>query len=242
MVPDMTPTVILTRPKAQSASFAAELTAQYDGPIEIIRSPLIEIIPVAARSTGPDAVIFTSANGVIASGRLDLPAGVTAWCVGPKTAALAQEAGFMPITGPGDADGLVSQIIAAKPPGRLAHIRGMHARADLSARLGAAGFICDDIVAYAQKALTLTDQARSATSAQNPVIFPLFSPRTATIFSQQAPFLSPVHAIALSPAVARAIPAGIAQAVTVAQRPDGPAMVAATLKTIKALADRSCFG
>lgn len=242
MVPDMTPTVILTRPKTQSESFAADLRARWDGPIEIIHSPLIEITSVAASVTGPDAVIFTSANGVIASGRLGLPSGLTAWCVGPKTAVRAQEAGFLPIVGPGDADGLAAQIIAARPAGKFAHIRGRHTRAGLCARLNAAGIACDDVVAYAQKALTLTSEARFATSAQKPVIFPLFSPRTATIFSGQAPFVSPVHAIALSHAVAHAIAPGIAQSVTVAQRPDGPAMTEATLAVMAAQPDRAGLG
>jgi len=242
MVPNMTPTVILTRPKAQSESFAADLMARWDGPIEIIHSPLIEITPVAVSITRPDAVIFTSANGVIASGRLGLPSGLMAWCVGSKTAARAQEAGFLPITGPGDADGLAAQIIAARPARKFAHIRGRHTRVDLCARLNAAGIACDDVVAYAQNALTLTSEARFATSAQKPVIFPLFSPRTATIFSRQAPFGAPVHVIALSHAVEHALAAGIAQSVTVAQRPDGPAMVDATLEVIAAQLGRSGLG
>ena len=242
MVPDMTPTVILTRPKAQSESFAAELRANWDGPIRIILSPLIEIVPVSASPARPDAVIFTSANGVAASAQLGLPAGLTAWCVGAKTARLAQEAGFETITGPGDADGLVSRIVEARPPGRLAHIRGRHSRADVCARITAADIGCDDVIVYEQRALPLTSEANSAIAAQKAVIFPLFSPRTATILSQQGPFEWPVQAIALSHAVKSAIADGVALDVKVAQRPDGAAMVAAILEVMQAQLGGHRFG
>ena len=235
----MTPTVILTRPKAQSESFAAELRAQWDDPIEIIIAPLIEIVPVDADPPKPDAVIFTSANGVSASAALDLPGDLTAWCVGAKTAELARAAGYTPITGPGDADGLVSDIIAAKPGGTLAHIRGMHARGDVCARLNAAGVSCVDVVAYDQKVLHLTEEAKLATSAQKNVIFPLFSPRTATILNKEGPLSASVHIIAMSDAVKSAVSATISEQITVADSPDGNAMLSATLSVLKAQFGRS---
>lgn len=234
----MTPTVILTRPKAQSESFATELLAQWDGPIEIIHAPLIEIVPVDARCKTPDAVIFTSANGVSASKRLGLPKGLSAWCVGSKTAELARAAGFEPVRGPGDADGLVRQIIAANPRGRLAHIRGMHARGDVSARLNEAGITCEDVVAYDQKARPLTLEALSAVSAQKCVVLPLFSPRTATILNSEGPFVAAVHVIALSEAVKSAISPEIVKQVTLAESPDGNAMLSATLDVLRSQTGR----
>lgn len=234
----MTPTVILTRPKAQSESFAAELLLHWDGPVEIIHAPLIAIVPVDTICTTTDAVIFTSANGVSASERLGLPKGLSAWCVGSKTSDMARDAGFEPVTGPGDADGLVRQIIAANPRGRLAHIRGMHARGDISARLNAAGMTCEDVIAYDQKALRLTQEAKSAISAQKCVVFPLFSPRTATILNGEGPFAAAVHVIALSEAVKSAISPEIAKQVTLAESPDGNEMVAATLAVLRSLTGR----
>lgn len=235
----MTPTVILTRPKAQSESFAAQLRARWDGPIDIIIAPLIAIVPVAVTCDAPDAVIFTSTNGVSASAKLGLPKGLTAWCVGAKTAELAAAAGFEPITGPGDADGLVAKIIAARLDGPLAHIRGRHARGDVSARLNAAGISCVDVVAYDQKACQLTQEARQAVVAKKSVIFPLFSPRTATILNSEGPFAAEIHAVALSAAVQSAISSEVTEQITVAAHPDGTAMLNATLDVLRAQIGRS---
>lgn len=233
------PTLILTRPKAQSESFAAEIMASWDGPLPIIQSPLIEIVPVQMEPCMPDAVIFTSANGVAFASALNLPIGLTAWCVGTKTAALAQEAGFVPIVGPGDADGLVNKIISAQPSGTITHIRGKHARGDVSKRLNAAGVICTDVVAYDQIELPLTAQAQAAITAANFVIFPLFSPRTAAILAKQRPFLAPVGVIALSGAVQDTLPKGFAQQVMRADEPVQSAMLAATLDMLRTQISRS---
>lgn len=235
----MTPTVILTRPKTQSESFAAEILAQWDEPLEIIHAPLIEIAPLDTSCATPDAFIFTSANGVTASRRLGVPQGRTAWCVGSKTADLARAAGFEPVTGPGDADGLVRQIIAAQPRGKLAHIRGMHARGDVCARLNAAGITCDDVVAYDQRARQLTPEAKSALNARQSVVLPLFSPRTATILNGEGPFVAAVHIIALSKAVELAVSPEISKQITVAASPSSKAMVSATLEILRGQIRRS---
>lgn len=229
----MTPTVILTRPKAQSERFADELIAQWGGALAIIHAPLIKIVPVAASCAKPDGVIFTSANGVSAAKRLGLPKGLAAWCVGSKTAELARAAGFVPTTGPGDAAGLVSTIIAAKPSGKFAHIRGKHARGDVSARLNAAGIRCEDVVAYDQVALSLTSEAKSVLSAQQSVIFPLFSPRTASILNNAGPFVAEVHIVALSEVVRQAVAPEMSQQITLATAPNGKAMLLATLQILK---------
>lgn len=235
----MTPILIMTRPKAQSESFAATIVARWGGALRIIHSPLIDIVPLAADCAAPDAVIFTSANGVAAARKLDLPPGLTAWCVGPRTAELALASGFVPIVGPGDADGLVADIISAKPSGKLAHIRGTHARGQISERLNDAGLVCQDVVAYDQRELPLSSEARLALAATDPVFFPLFSPRTATILWNQGPFSAPVHTIALSEAVKMTVPRRHAGAVSVAQSPDGEAMRAAVLAALGAQIGRS---
>ena len=235
----MTPILILTRPTAQSESFAAEVVAQWDGELRIIQSPLIEIVPLPARCDAPDAVIFTSANGVAAAGRFNLPNGLKAWCVGEKTAQLATANGFLPITGPGDADRLVAAIISAKPIGTLAHIRGVHARGEITDRLNASGLTCEDVIAYDQKELPLTEEAKNVLAALNPVLFPLFSPRTATILNKRGPFAAPVYVIAMSDAVKNAVTEGLAIRTITAKKPDRVAMVDATLEMLGTLFGRS---
>lgn len=235
----MMPILILTRPLAQSERFAAEVRALWKSPLQIIHSPLIEIVPLPALCEAPDAVIFTSANGVAAAQRLDLPKGLKAWCVGAKTAELADVAGYIAIAGPGDADGLVADLLAAKPKGRLAHIRGVHGRGNISARLNAAGLICEDVIAYDQKELVLTKEAKAVLTASDPVIFPLFSPRTATILARQGPLIAPVHVVAMSVAVQKAVTEARATQVVTAQQPDHDAMVTATLALLDKLFGRS---
>ena len=231
----MTANLILTRPKAQCDSFAAQIAARWTGPLNIVISPLLRIIPLTPRIGAVDAVIFTSANGVDAAQRLNIPKGIPAWCVGDKTAALAQEAGFVPHVGPGDADGLVDAIIAAKPAGHLVHVRGKHTRGAVKDRLCAAGLNCVDLVTYDQQQLLLNKEAELVLNAQEPVIFPLFSQRTAAILDAQGPFCAPVHVIALSDTVAEAFNQDAAVQVLVARRPDMAAMLAATVDALGAL-------
>lgn len=233
----MMPTLIVTRPIAQSESFAASVMAAWDGPLNLVVSPLIEIVPLPATIPDVDFVIFTSANGVNAARSLGVPAGLKAWCVGDRTAQIAKQAGFDPIIGPGDAEGLVARLIVAQPTGIIAHIRGMHARGDVSARLNAAGLNCVDVVAYDQQSCKLTTQAHMALFANKPVIFPLFSPRTSTILSEQGPFKAPVHIIALSDAVKSAVDPALGWDIAVASTPDADAMKLATLAAL-----RHCIG
>ena len=235
----MTATVILTRPKAQSDDFAAQLAARWAEPLNIVISPLMRIIPLTPRIGALDEVILTSANGVAAAERLKIPTGTPAWCVGKKTGALASEAGFLPRVGLGDADGLVAMIIAAKPKGRLMHLRGKHTRGAVKDRLRDAGLDCEELVTYDQQAQMLNKEAQMALDGQKHVIFPLFSPRTATILSEQGPFSAPVHVIALSNAVAEALGGDTAEQVTVAERPDSEAMLNATIGALRAQSCRS---
>lgn len=231
----MTPTVIITRPALQGISFADDIAARWQGPLRIIQSPLLEIVAVPAQIDPPDSVIFTSANGVMAAKKMALPRGIRAWCVGTKTAQAAQDAGFVPITGPGDAQRLVADIIAAAPTGQIAHIRGRHARGDVCAQLKAAGLQCLDVVAYDQQPRLFSSEAKEALAQQVPLIFPLFSPRTATIFSKQGPFVAPVHVIALSEAVKDAVDMRLVTSVVIADEPNAKMMQAATIFAMQAL-------
>lgn len=229
----MTPTLIVTRPSAQSESFAASIVAKWDGPLKVIVSPLIKIVPVAAAVPKMDSVIFTSANGVNAARSLGLPKGLKAWCVGEKTAHVAREAGFDPVVGPGNADGLVAHLISAQPSGSIAHIRGKHARGDVSTRLNAAGLNCIDVVAYEQQSCALNPTAHAALCSDKLVILPLFSPRTSTILCRQGPFVAPVHVVALSEAVKDAVDPALGWEITVVSSPDLDSIKLATLSALR---------
>lgn len=225
----MIPTIVLTRPKAQSAGIAAALEAAWDGPLNIIQSPLIEIVPMDFDPGDPDALIFTSVNGVAAAKAHAHLRRLTAWCVGTKTAQAAQAAGFDPVVGPGDAQGLIADIIAAKPTGMLAHIRGKYTRGAVCTKLNAAGLTCTEVIGYDQREQSLTAEAKSALNDKVPVLFPLFSPRTATILGAQAPFRSSIQIVALSDAVKEAAAEVGADQIVVADTMTAEAMKKAVL-------------
>lgn len=231
--PQMTPTLIVTRPAPASAAFADSIRAAWGGPLDVIISPLLQIVPVEAAMPAADALILTSVNGVEAAARLGLPQGMPAWCVGGKTARAAAKAGFAAQTGPGDAAGLRDQIIAARPKGTLAHIRGTHTRGEIAPTLQAAGIPCADVVAYDQQALPLSDAALAALGGKSVVILPLFSPRTGVIFTQSGPYQAKVHAVAISAAVADAVSPLTLDSVTVAGSPDAAAMQDAVLVVLQ---------
>ena len=228
----MTPTLIVTRPEEQGAAFAKAVKARWDGPLRVIMAPLMAIVPCDADPGRPDALIFTSAHGVAAAMRFGLPAGLPAWCVGTRTAELAHAAGFLPKTGPGDAEGLLADIIAAHPTGTLAHIRGRHSRGQISKKLQDAGISCADVVAYDQAAQPLPTEAREALMGHDPVVVPLFSPRTAEIFAAEGTFSAPLTLIAISAAAADALGDDLQGHTMVADTPDADAMVDAVVAAL----------
>ena len=233
----MTPSLIVTRPKAQGQAFVEAVSSEWIAPVPTILSPLIAIKakPVAVDLQAVTNVIFTSTNGVAAARDLGFASGTTAWCVGAKTAGRAKDAGFNSVVGPGDADGLLGLIKDAGPSGLFAHIRGTHSRGEIAARLTEAGIPCLDVVAYDQVAHALSKDAQDRLALPNPVVLPLFSPRTAAIFADHAPFYAPLHVIAISQSVAAAVKDVTPQPVAVAAVPDEGAMVHLTCATLNRL-------
>lgn len=201
-VPKPTASILLTRPEAQSRSFAQQLQAHgFTGDIQI--SPLFAIKPTGAAISlnATDQVIFTSRNAIEFVPVSD----AAAWCVGEKTAEQAKRAGWSAISANGDVDALAAKIVAANPTCRLVHVRGRHSRGDLVARLNAAGLTAIDVVVYDQVAQSLGDAALAVLNQTDPVIVPLFSPRTARLFADQGPFRAPIHCVAMSDAVAQEV-------------------------------------
>jgi uroporphyrinogen-III synthase len=157
------PTLLLTRPRADSLRFAALLPEW-----SVVISPILKIVPVAhdaERLARAEALVFTSAHAVSAAapGR-----GRTAFCVGERTAEVARIAGFAAIAGPGDAEGLLPMIEASGL--RLVHPHGRHLARDLP---------IEGMVVYDQLPLPLNDKACALLSRDGDVVLPLFSPRSA---------------------------------------------------------------
>jgi uroporphyrinogen-III synthase len=217
--------VLLTRPLAQAQAFAAALTDRFGPGVRPLIAPLMA--PELLTPPLPDGpfkgVIFTSATGVLAAAAWpDLPR--RAWCVGDRTAAEARQAGFAARSAGGDAAALVAAIRADPPEGRLLHLRGEDARGDIAATLTADGIATDEVIVYRQVPQPLTAAAQALLQGDGPVILPLFSPRSATLFGRAAGAVrARLHVVAIS----RAVPATEIRhaSLTLAGQPDGPGML-----------------
>jgi uroporphyrinogen-III synthase len=221
------PAILLTRPLAQSRRFAALLGR------ECLIAPLLAPVFLAADLPGHAAVILTSETGAQAAARLVAPG--LAFCVGDRTAEVARALGFQARSAAGDAEALIQSILAAPDPGPLLHLRGREARGEIAARLTALGRPTQEAIVYAQEPQPLTPAAIAALQGQGPVILPLFSPRSATLFAAEARRIgakAPLRVVAMSPAVREAA-ARLGASCLVAARPDAKSMAEATLAAIE---------
>lgn len=224
------PTILLTRPEVAAAGFETALRGA-GVKAEVVISPLIEIVPTAAEAdfNQVQGVIFSSRNGVAAVPGRALPA----WCVGAATASAAKAKGWRAVAADGDAEALYRRVLADAPTGRLLHLRGEHARGDLANRLTTAGIKTREIVVYRQELRDLSGAAIELLARPNPVIVPLYSPRTATQFAANGPYVAPIVVVAISAAVAQMVAMMPTQRVVIAARPDGAAMVQAVAKLME---------
>lgn len=194
---------LLTRPRAQSDRFGVALANRFGGRLSICVSPLIapHFLDGAIRGKPYSALILTSETGALSAGRHGgLPE--RAYCVGDRTAATARSLGLTAISADGDAKALVALILATDETGPLLHLRGKDARGDIAATLSTAGVPTDEVVTYDQRPEPLTTEALALLGGAEPVLVPIFSPRTAAILVAQGPFRAPLWVAALSPAVA----------------------------------------
>jgi uroporphyrinogen-III synthase len=234
------PTIVLTRPILQAEAFAADLIAAHGRPLPILVAPLMGIAQVTPdEAIGfPEHVIFTSANAVAQAGHLGIPKRATAWCVGAHTAAAAQAMGFETRTAQGDSAALVDLMIAARPQGEILHLRGAHVTGRVVDALRDAGLTCAARVIYDQVALPPSDVLTSALAGSQPLIVPLFSPRSARLLAQTKPHAAPISLIAMSSTVAAAAESLSTKDVFTVNFPDKNHMIAATLQSFDALCGR----
>lgn len=223
-MPQTLPVLLLTRPQEASVRFAQALEAR-GCRFRAVISPLfsIEFIGPLPDACAMRGLIFTSANGVAAwralGGRTDLPA----YTVGAATAEAARAAGMTASSADGTADDLVAWLSAMRPPGPLLHLHGKNARGDVAARLSAAGLACSDAVIYDQPEQPPSAEARAALAGPQPVIAPVFSPRTAKLLAREA-VKAPLLVAAMSEAVAKALASLHKRELMVSPRPESEAM------------------
>jgi uroporphyrinogen-III synthase len=224
------PLILLTRPKAASDRFAANLRETL-GQVRVVTAPLmaIQTIEGPLDLDGVTGLIFTSANGVESFASLTDARDLPAWCVGDRTAAAARDIGLRAMSAQGDADALVEMMALARPTGRLLHLHGAHTRGDVVERLCKAGLRAEGQAVYDQVTVPPPPTFAKAIGHPGPVIAPLFSPRSARIFAQalDGPPPAGLRVVALSPAVARALPGALAKTAVIADTPDAVSMIRA---------------
>lgn len=232
------PILLLTRPEAGSERFAEQVKARFGGAVEIVIAPLqrIEWLDFAPIEGDVESLIFTSQSGVLGWYRVYPNLTLPAYCVGPQTAQAAQELGHRVVQAGGDAEALVELILSEKPNGPLLHVRGEHARGQVADRLTEAGIPTQERIAYHQAALPLSETATEALQGDAPVIAPLFSPRSVTLFAEAMPEnCTPMLAV-ISPNAAERVDAMLRRRMIVAETSDAAGMLDAVEALLAAAA------
>ena len=230
-----TKTILLTRPDMQAMRFAELLQWHFTSLISIIFSPLLRTefltLPIAGKEF--DAVIFTSQTAVEAARRM--PDGAAslprrAYCVGEQTAKAAMGAGFDAISAGSNAAGLLEMLKPMRPSGRLLHLRGEISLGAVAESLNSAGIETFEAIVYGQIAQPLNEEALGLLRHTEPVFVPLFSPRSARLFSNEIAVHgsnAPLFIAALSPAVAQETVTLASAALEIAESPDAAGMIGA---------------
>lgn len=224
------PIILLTRPKSAAKDFTNQLR-EAGITVDVLVSPVQGIRRVKFEEpTILTGAIFTSRNGVDAVIGRNVPC----WCVGDATTEAARAKGWQAVSAQGDADALFRRIMADQPKGPLVHFRGLFARGNLAERLNEEGIEAIEVIVYHQVSNPLSDAAQAALARRNPVIVPLFSPRSAAQLVQQGPFLAGLWVIAISDAVVGEAVALSPTKVEISPTPDAKGMVAAIKRVINA--------
>lgn len=221
------PRLLLTRPRAGAEAFLARLSPALREAALI--SPVIEI---EGTGSSPDlapyaGVIFSSANAV---GHAPRGNGRPAYCVGPQTTEAAQAARWEAQMVGLDAAELIAKLSGRAELGPLVHLAGRHRRGDLAGALSASGLSCGVVTLYEQRLLPLSEAAQALLAGDAPVLVPLFSPRSAQQFAQDARRTDRVIALSISAATAAALDGLSLSAHEIVAEPTGEAMAEAVEK------------
>ena len=217
--------ILLTRPERQSQEFAVHLREFFGDRLSITRSPLLTIRPVAATPDlhGVDWILFTSVNSVTTLASLTRKRDIPALCVGERTARSARENGFSAKSADGNVNDLaeLATRLAGGSGGVFFYPRGRRVAGDIAGSLREAGMTVRELVVYEQVATLLNEDARKLLASGEPLLLPLFSPRSAELFMQQSvnEDLSSVVVICISENTARALNATRFSEVRIALEP-----------------------
>ena len=226
------PVVLLSRPAEQSTAFAQRL-----GDARVVISPIIRIVEHTPELDldGYDLLVFASQNALRAARQYGLR-GRKAICVGKRTTAMARSLGLdAEMMGP-DAEALIAAARPGRAGTRAVFLRGVHSRGNIAQGLRAAGFAVEEVILYEQEPLALNSRARALLSGENPVILPLFSPRSSALMGQEVMRHGAAAALTLigmSPAVVHAWQGPEPRLSCIAARPDADAMAEEVMRRLQ---------
>ena len=192
---DPGPTLLLTRPEAQSTSFLADCERRLGRRIPTVISPVMNIIPVAEPPDLNEFAVIVAASGNavrLLGGNLESRIVLT---VGEATAALARGFGARAKALGETAETFLERIEEVTCPAIVC--RGRHARCNLADRLSAQGVTTVDLVLYDQVPCPLSQAAHALLAGSSPVAAPVFSPRSAELLSCYAA-TAPMIVLAIS--------------------------------------------
>lgn len=233
--------VLITRPASQAARFAAQLGADCPRARAILAPMMAVEFLSATLPQGPwQALILTSETGAEAAAQLagqSLSLPKRALCVGDRTARVAAQAGFEPLSAQGAAEDLLEMILS-RPERDFLWLHGEDRAFDFPAALAAKGRRCDGVAVYRQRALPLSAEALAALARPGPLILPVFSPRSARLLAAALPadLAADLYPVAISPKALAALPEPLKSRGIVAAAPEAMAMIRAIAGTITALA------
>lgn len=180
--------LLITRPITQSEEFAAQVQANFPGKFEPIISPLLEIRsePGSVDTSGAQALLFSSRNGVREFASRSAERSLPALCVGDATAQEASSFGFSAMSASGDASALAALAVQSYLPdfGFMLHFRGAETSGDLVGALMGEGIPAEERIIYDQFPLYLTVEAKSAIHS-NDAVAAIFSPRSANLLADE---------------------------------------------------------
>jgi len=225
----------MTRPRAASERFAAQLPTRIKSRVQVLYSPILEIksLPVQVESSGVRGLIFTSANAVNAAVSLGLARDLPAFCVGPATTGTAKGLGWKAQMVGATAEELVAYLLKHRPESPLLHLRGEYSRGNVAERLTESGLTVWEQTVYQQRLLPLTAEASAAADGKTPVIVPLFSPRSARQFADIWAGSAPLWLAAISEATAEPLYSLGYARLKIAKEPNPKKMRKAVKKLVK---------
>lgn len=235
------PPILITRPAAQAERFARDLARRFGPHLKLTLSPLLvpQFLAPALPSGAFTSVIFTSETAIEAFSRIS-PAAFTshAWCVGNRTAFVARKAGYRATATDADASALSEAILTSGEAGPLLYPHGSETRGDLAPTLSRSGFSITELVVYEQVPQPLSAEAEALLSSSEPILAPVFSPRTGSLLMAERQRLNlpaPLLFAALSSAVADTLILRQQDRIAISEKPEQEAM----FRVMLALADRT---